>query len=143
MIRATIDTNILASGLIAKKPSPPLQIVEAIINGQIVLVTAELLLVEMEDVLNRDYMVRMHTLSKERVHQIVTLLTQLSVVASVESLPSVSLDRDDDILFACAVAGQADYIVSGDKKHVLKIGEYQGIPTITARQLVELLSQER
>ena len=143
MIRATIDTNILASGVIAKKPSLPLQIFEAIINGQIVLVTAERLLAELEDVLNRDYMVRMHTLSKERVRQIVTLLTQLSVVISVESLPSVSLDPDDDILFACAVAGRADYIVSGDKKHVLKIGEYQGIPTITARQLVELLNQEQ
>ena len=53
MIRATIDTTILASGLIAKKPSLPLQIYEAIINGQIVLVTAELLLAELEDVLNR------------------------------------------------------------------------------------------
>lgn len=141
MIRATIDTNILASGIIAKKESLPLQIFQAILGGQIVLVTAELLLAELEDVLNRAHMVKLHHLSPERVRQIVKLLTQLSAIILIEDIPSVSLDPKDDILFACAVAGQADYIVSGDKKHVLNIGQYQGISTITARQFVDLMSQ--
>ena len=33
-------------------------------------------------------------------------------------------------------ARKADYIVSGDRKHLLNIGRFQGIPIITAQQFV-------
>jgi uncharacterized protein len=142
MIRATIDTNILASGIIARKSSLPLQIYQALLSEQVTLVTAQELLTELEDVLNRDYMVKMHRLSKEVIHEIVAIITQFSAVIPVENVSPISPDPDDDILFACALVGQADYIVSGDKKHVLKLGNYQSIPIITARRFVELIDQD-
>ena len=52
--------------------------------------------------------------------------------------PKVCRDPDDDKLFACAVAGRADYIVSEDKD-VLSVGEYRGVKTVDAASFATLL----
>ena len=44
-------------------------------------------------------------------------------------------DPDDDRVLECAVAGRADYIVSGDR-HLLKLGSYDDIPILTVRQFL-------
>ena len=46
----------------------------------------------------------------------------------------VPSDPDDDQLLAAALAGVADIIASGDKRHLLPLGHYQGIPIVTARE---------
>lgn len=40
-------------------------------------------------------------------------------------------DPDDDHVLACVLAVQADLIVSGDRKHLLPLGSYQGIDIAT------------
>ena len=59
----------------------------------------------------------------------------------VSNLPDIHLspDPDDDMIIATAIAGKADYIISGDKRDMLSLKEVQGIPIITARQAVEKL----
>ena len=42
-------------------------------------------------------------------------------------------------MIAAAVAGQADLIASGDKRDLLPMGSFQGVPIITAREAVERL----
>ena len=56
--------------------------------------------------------------------------------------PSVNLSPDpkDNPILAAAIAGKADVIVSGDKKHMLALGEVEGIPVVTAREALERLS---
>lgn len=55
-----------------------------------------------------------------RVAEIVQPKTVRAVIAD---------DADDDHILACAVAGQADVIVSGDK-HMLRLKEYEGIAIV-------------
>ncbi len=57
-----------------------------------------------------------------------------------EDMPSVdySPDPDDNPIIAAALAGNAAYIVSGDKADLLVLGRVQGVPIITARAFVEL-----
>ena len=50
---------------------------------------------------------------------------------------NVSPDPQDNPILAAAIAGKADLIVSGDKKHVLALGEVEGIPVVTAREALE------
>lgn len=52
----------------------------------------------------------------------------------------VCRDPNDDKFFACAVAGQADYIVSEDKD-ILDVGEYQGIRTVSATEFIRLVEE--
>jgi uncharacterized protein len=42
----------------------------------------------------------------------------------------IAHDADDDQVIAAAVAAQADLIVSGDRKHLLSLGSYAGIPIV-------------
>lgn len=59
----------------------------------------------------------------------------------VGDLPDVAFspDPDDDKIIATAIAGKADYIVSGDKRDMLSLIEVNGIPIITARKALDLL----
>ena len=49
----------------------------------------------------------------------------------------VPTDPDDDHVLAAALAGAVDLIASGDKRDLLPLGSYQGIPIVTARQAWE------
>lgn len=64
----------------------------------------------------------------------------------LQDLPviDVSLDPDDNPLLATAVAGAADYLVSGDKSGVLALKKIGKTRILTARQfLIELKRQSR
>jgi uncharacterized protein len=67
-------------------------------------------------------------------------IRRLALVVSPTEVPHVvPTDPDDDHVIAAAVAGQADLIASGDKRDLLPLGGFQGIPITTARGAVEWL----
>jgi predicted nucleic acid-binding protein len=48
-------------------------------------------------------------------------------------------DAEDDQVLACALAANAELIVSGDK-HLLSLGsQYQGMPIVTPAQAAKLI----
>ena len=49
------------------------------------------------------------------------------VISTTESLTIIQADPGDDRVLECAVAGRANFIVSGDR-HLLDLGEFRGIP---------------
>jgi uncharacterized protein len=49
-------------------------------------------------------------------------------------------DPDDDHVLACAVAAQADLIVSGDKHLHSLGGQYQGIRIVSAAEALQILT---
>lgn len=137
MIRAVLDTNIIVSALIAKKQSPPVVVYQAFITQRFILVTSGMILTEVEEVLNRDHLVKVHGWKPAQVRSRVETVAELSlVVPDVPLLQPASPDPDDDMFLAAALLGKAKFVVSGDKKHLLDMGSYQGIPIITARQFV-------
>jgi uncharacterized protein len=56
----------------------------------------------------------------------VAILVQPTAVPRV--IPN---DPDDDHVLACALAARAELIVSGDHKHLLPLGSYEGIAIVT------------
>ncbi|HEY3290624.1 MAG TPA: putative toxin-antitoxin system toxin component, PIN family [Anaerolineae bacterium] len=137
MIRAVLDTNIIVSALLAKSSSPPVAIYQAFIAQRFLLVTSGLVLDEVEEVLNRDYLVKVHGWKPAQVSsRIETLASLAMVVPDVPLQQPVSRDANDDMFIAAAVQGKASYIVSGDKKHLLILGEYEGVRIVTAREFV-------
>jgi predicted nucleic acid-binding protein len=73
-------------------------------------------------------------------HRIVDDLRRLAVVVSPTDVPRVvPTDPDDDHVIAAAVTGQADLIASGDKRDLLPMGSFQGIPIISSQEAVERL----
>jgi putative PIN family toxin of toxin-antitoxin system len=68
------------------------------------------------------------------------ILSKAEFVLPEESIHAVEADPSDNKFIEAAVAGQADYIVSGDK-HLLDLKEYKGISIITPRAFLEQLGE--
>lgn len=135
MIRAVLDTNIIVSGLLWRGfPGKALNAARA---GRFRSLTSERLITELEDVLSRPKFVRDLSHIGETVESFLEndyrLLAQ--VIETPQVLRVVASDPDDDAVIACATAGKADYIVSGDR-HLLSLGHYQAIEIIPVAQFV-------
>ena len=48
-------------------------------------------------------------------------------------------DPADNHILACAISGKADVIVSGDKRHLLPLKEYEFIPIIRPVDFLRML----
>ena len=49
---------------------------------------------------------------------------------------AVTGDPDDDLILACAVRAGVDVLVSGDRRHLLPVGEHLGVRVITPQTLL-------
>jgi putative PIN family toxin of toxin-antitoxin system len=82
--------------------------------------------------------------SDEMVTDTITdLLGFLRLVTITGKLKFISADPDDDVVLECAVVGHANYIVSGDRRHLLPIGNYEGIAIVTATDFLTIASTDR
>ena len=137
--RAVLDTNVLVSGLLGPK-GPPRQILDAWLKGRYKLVLSLYLVDELAHVLSYPRIVERVRLTPEELEAVLAaLLSQAELTPGKLQLPGVTRDPKDDPVVACAVEGQADYIVSGDQD-LLALGEYEGIQVITPRRFVETLA---
>jgi len=57
-----------------------------------------------------------------------------SVVKPQKRIEAVPGDESDNRILECAVESKADYIVSGDKRHLLPLKEYEGIKIVSPAQ---------
>jgi putative PIN family toxin of toxin-antitoxin system len=103
------------------------------------LYTSAALLAEIEEVLQRPKFAQRLSLAGVASHTLVMGYAALAWLIEPRVIkPVVIADPDDDVVLACAVAARAEAIVSGDK-HLIDLTEYEGIPILTAAQLLERL----
>jgi predicted nucleic acid-binding protein len=67
-------------------------------------------------------------------------LTFLRVVPITGQLKAVPADPDDDKVLECATLGGATHVVTGDRRHLLPLGVFQGIEIVTAAEFLKALS---
>ena len=131
-MRVVADTNVLVSGLLW--PGLPAHFLDAALRREFHLLTSEELLAEMEDVLSRAHLeprlrVRGRTVAEVMIKQRVLA----TLVAPAEIAPPAQLrDLKDLPVLRCAVGGQAQTIVTGDKD-LLVLGEFQAVVITTPR----------
>ncbi len=63
------------------------------------------------------------------------------MIETTEKLLIVQGDPDDNKFFECALAGDAEVIVSGDKK-VLDVGVYKGVYVLPPAQFARMIEEE-
>jgi len=137
-VRLVLDTNLLVSGVISA--GLPRQLVDGAKAGEFELCTSEVLLAELLDVLSRGKFAARLAQAGLTPEGIVGDLRRIAVVVSPQAVPRVvPTDPDDDHVLAAALAGAADIIASGDKRDLLPLSSYQGIPIVTAGEVVERL----
>lgn len=139
-MRVVADTNIIISGLFWR--SAPRQILDLARAKEITLFTSPALLAELRDVLGREKfaagLFRVGQTSNETLARYAALAT---LVHPKSIQPVVKTDPDDDIVLACAIAAQAEVIVSGDS-HLRDLKTYQSIPILSATVFLEQFKKE-
>jgi uncharacterized protein len=136
--RVLCDTNVLVSASIAG--GPPSRVLEAAIDGRIELVLADPVLGELERVLT----VKLG-FESERVREMRTLMIDLAserVDAPTQASETITGDPDDDVILACAVAAGVQILVSGDRRHLLPVGEHRGVRIVSPQALLAELAGE-
>jgi len=81
-------------------------------------------------------------MTDDQVAEEVEAIRDLGILVVPLSIPAVvPRDRDDDHVLACAIAGEVDYVVSGDRD-LLDLREYRGIRILSPAAFVALLKEE-
>jgi hypothetical protein len=137
VIRAVVDTNVLVSGIISEHGAPR-QIVEAWQRREFTLLTSAHIVAEVMRVLHYPRIRDTYSLSEADI--LLVRDTLLNDAAVLEDSYEVARSRDpgDNIFLACALEGQADYLVSGDR-HLLEIKRYHTVPIVPPRQFLDVL----
>ena len=76
--------------------------------------------------------------AEQSVETLADLLTFLRVVTIAGQLKAVAADPDDDKVLECATQGGATHIVTGDRRHLLPLGNFQGIAIVTAAEFLKV-----
>jgi putative PIN family toxin of toxin-antitoxin system len=135
MARIVLDTNILVSAIIASGYSAA--ILDRVRSGELALITSTHLLEEFSDVIARPRITRKYPQIAEKAEDLVDFLRAFTeLVQGTPGESQISRDRDDDYMVACAVEGNADYIISGDP-HLLDLRTHGNITILTPREFVE------
>lgn len=130
-MRIVLDTNVLISGIFFS--GRPFEILKAWRDDKIRLVLSP-------EILDEYY--RTSNLLKEQFTSIDVepILNMIAINSDLIQAPAlreqVCDDPDDDKFLACALAGNAKVIVSGDK-HLLRLSGYQGIIIVRPAKFVD------
>lgn len=138
-MRAVADTNTVISALFWG--GAPRSVLDAARDGKVTLFTSYLLLSELEEVLSRpkfaDRLAAANTSPRELVLGYASLA---QIVVPVELEPVIIDDPDDDAVIACALAVNAEFIISGDH-HLLGLKRYNEIEVTNAAEFMAELTQ--
>jgi putative PIN family toxin of toxin-antitoxin system len=137
-MRAVLDTNVIVSAVLSAG-SPPDSVLRAWRKEAFQLVSSAPLLRELETVLKRDHIAgRLGWSPSERRAFIADLREGAIVVIPEKKMEVVLADPSDNKVLEAAVAGHADYIVSGDQ-HLLSLKTYDGVQIVTPARFVAIL----
>lgn len=137
MIRAVIDTNVLIRYLI--KPSAAIkELIEVYwLGDQVQMVIAPELIAELEGVLGRDDIRALIQPLEGRV-LLETIYLKAEILPSLGEIPSYTRDPKDDKFIACALIGDAGYVITVDKD-LLVLETLSGSRMVTTYEFVAAL----
>jgi len=125
MIRVVVDTNILVSAFFWE--GPPSKLLQAAKDEQVQLISSEILVAELQEVLSRSKFARNYQATGKTAAGLIANFRALVEIVEPDAIERTSVDPDDDVVLACAVSGKADFIISGDGD-LLRLKAYKDIP---------------
>ena len=124
-LRAVFDTNIFVAAHLSKNPhSPTMELLRRWRQREFELLYSDDLLVEIDEKFSA------RGIGDEYKDSLLVELRDLATYVEVKPSDVESIiiaDPDDDFILACAVVGQADYLVTYDAHFDVLEGEYRGV----------------
>ncbi len=137
-MRVVLDANIFISSIISTKGNPA-KIMDKWLAGEFELLISQPMIDEIIRVTGYERILKKYPLIPANRDKLIKLLNKNGVSVEPEiSLTIIEADKSDNRYFECAIAGGAQYIVSGDR-HLLDVGQYAGIRVLTPAVFITLL----
>jgi putative PIN family toxin of toxin-antitoxin system len=130
-MKVVVDTNIFVSSFFGGNPR---KIIDLWKNEKITLCLSNVILDEYVDVLRR-----IGLKEEDELEELLSLFSRGFNIVFTTKTPKIKIiknDPDDDKFIECAVALEAQTIITGDKK-VLALKEYMGIRILTPQKFLE------
>ncbi|MBI5651349.1 MAG: putative toxin-antitoxin system toxin component, PIN family [Chloroflexi bacterium] len=130
--RVVLDTNVLISATLSEQGFSAI-ILRAIRQRRLRVIVSPYILNEYLNVVRRPHIAKKYKEIGERIDALIRFLNVRAILVAGQPIERViSDDPKDDAILACAVQGQAQYIVSGDE-HIKQLAAYRGIKILSPR----------
>ena len=75
---------------------------------------------------------------KHMVDQVIESINEYAIMVEPEiTISIIDAKKTDNHILECAVAGKVDYLVSGDKKHILPLKEFHEIKILSPAEFLD------
>ena len=139
--RVVLDANVFVGGLISSIGAPA-AILAAWQDEQFQVVISSAILNELARVLHYPKLQNRYRLAQPKIERLLHLLQRQALeVNPTEEVAAIEVDPDDNRYLECAVAAEAEFIVSGDR-HLWSLGSYQGIQILAPAGFLAVLQME-
>ena len=126
MMTVVFDTNVVVSACFWQ--GAPFECLALWAGGGFRAAISPLLLVEYEETFAE---LRVDYPDRQVVDWVEALRDAADLVFPTELAKGMVADPFDEMVLECALAASAGFIVTGDKKHLLPLGNYRGIPIVS------------
>jgi uncharacterized protein len=140
-MRVVLDANVFISALLSPAGTPA-QILSCWEAQRFELIISTVILDELDRVLHYPKLQASYHLPEDGIQLFLRLLrAQATLISPVGMLSVIEQDPTDNRYLECAIDGDAQIIVSGDR-HLLQLKEYQGIQILAPAGFIALLKLE-
>jgi putative PIN family toxin of toxin-antitoxin system len=134
LLWVVLDTNIVVSALLNPRGLESL-VLELILTGQLGLCLSGAIVAEYRDVLSRAKL----RLDAVGVKRLLRQSEDLAIIVLPSQVLGISPDESDNRFLECAEAAQADYLVTGNKRHFPAV--WGGTRVVNSRELLATLGR--
>jgi uncharacterized protein len=134
-IRVVVDSNVVVSAHLSDKGYER-YVVDLVLAGKLDLCVSAAFLAEYEGVLHR----KKFGISPSKVLGSMRLMRKAARLVSPRVSVCAATDPEDNKFLECEVAANAEYLVTGDKRHFPKM--WRGMRIVNARELMEWIVPE-
>jgi len=131
--KVVLDTNVYISAILFDGNPEKIRALSK--EKKIELFISEAIIAEVAEVLRKKY-----NWESWEILQVINEIRETATLAIPQkTLFIIKKDDDDNRILECAVESKAQYIVSGDKRHLLPLKEYQGAKILSPAEFLKVM----
>ena len=129
-IHVVVDTNVYISAILFG--GKPEEIRHLAREGRIEILGSEHILAEIADVLKKKF----NWSDWQILHAIEDIKETATLITPKEAVSIIRGSKSDNRILECASEGKADYIISGDTKHLQSLKKFRNIPILSPSEFI-------
>jgi len=135
-MKVVLDTNVIISGL--NFPGNERHVLDLARRGRYELYLSPFILEEVSGVLLRKF-----RWDERHTIQAIQMLRASAIILEPQQRPSVIPHNEaDNRILECALEATADFLVTGDRRHLLPLRDHLGTKIVNSVQVLSILEQE-